>query len=199
MRIRFAVLSLMLIAVSSPALRAQSSTIGDFVSRTEASVMYNYVRSNDTPQPTGQATGFSLSGLSAAGAYQFRPRLSAVVDLGGTHVNGVGGTGESLTMLTYLFGARYSVLPKFHIKPFGQVLLGGVHAYGGIYPANAVTSGGADSFAMTAGAGADYALNPHISLRGQLDYLYTALPNGSSNRQNDLRAGGGIVAHFGSR
>jgi hypothetical protein len=186
MSIRFSVAALVLMAVVPSAMRAQSA-FANFAGRTDASLLYNYVH----------ATGFALNGISASGAYHYHPNLSAVVDLGGVHVNGVGNSGESLTLLTYLLGARYNIHPRFRVDPFGQLLAGGVHAYGGVYPATGSSSGGADAFALTAGGGADFPLNRHIALRGQLEYLFTTLPNGASNRQNDLRVGAGIVAHFG--
>jgi outer membrane immunogenic protein len=199
MRNRSAVVGLFVLATLVAIARGQSMKTDGFVSHTQVSLMYNYVRANDIPQPTGQPTGFALNGISAAGAYAWKHHLSGVVDLGGTHVNGVGNTGQSLTLLTYLFGARYSLPKVVHLEPFAQILLGGVHAYGGIYPATVGTSGGADTFAATGGGGADFPLNHHISLRGQLEYLYTGLPNGGTNRQSDLRVGGGIVVHFGVR
>jgi hypothetical protein len=52
---------------------------------------------------------------------------------------------------------------------------------------------------MTAGAGGDYSLSPLVALRAQFDYLYTGLPNGGNNRQNDFRAGAGLVIRFGGR
>ena len=39
----------------------------------------------------------------------------------------------------------------------------------------------------------------YVALRAQMDYLYTGLPNGGNNRQNDFRAGAGFVIRFGGR
>ena len=200
MRIKHAVLSLILALPLHEAAFGQvaAAPSGSFLSHTEAALVYNYIRTESVGYNSGPGT-FSLSGVSLAGAYRFRPHLSAVVDFSGTHVNGVENSGNSLTMLISQVGGRYSIRPVFRVQPFAQVLLGEVHATGGIYPPNAFTGGGADAFAFTVGAGADYPLSPLVALRGQADYLYTGLPNGGNNRQADLRVGAGLVIRFGGR
>ena|ERR1700722_2029352 len=198
MRIKPAVFSLILGLTLPAAAFAQAASGDGFLSHTEIALVYDYIRTESVGYNSGPGT-FSLSGVSAAGAYRFRPHLSAVVDFSGTHVNGVENSGNSLTMLITQFGGRYTIRPVRHVRPFVQVLAGEVHATGGTYPPNAYTGGGADNFALTAGAGADYALSPLVAFRGQADYLYTGLPNGGNNRQNDLRIGAGLVIRFGGR
>ena len=182
------------------AARGQAATApgGGFLNHTEVALVYDYIRSESVGYDGGPGT-FSLSGVSAAGAYLLRPHLSAVLDFSGTHVNGVENSGNSLTMLISQVGGRYTIRPVLHVRPFVQVLAGEVHATGGIYPANPYTGGGADTFAFTVGAGADYALSHLVAFRGQADYLYTGLPNGGNNRQNDLRIGAGLVMRFGGQ
>jgi hypothetical protein len=205
MRLKSAVFSLILAVPLHPAFgqapaasTAPTSSMGRILSHTEVALLYDYIRSESVGYNSGTGT-FALSGISAAAAYQLRPHLSAVADFSGTHVNGVENSGASLTLLISQVGGRYTSRPMFHVRPFAQVLLGEVHATGGIYPANPFTGGGADAFAMTVGLGADYPLSPVIALRGQADYLYTALPNGGNNRQNNLRIGAGLVVRFGGR
>jgi hypothetical protein len=198
MRIKPAVFSLILGLTLHATAFAQAASGDGFLSHTEIALVYDYIRSESVGYNSGPGT-FSLSGVSAAGAYLFRPHLSAVVDFSGTHVNGVENSGNSLTMLITQVGGRYTVRPLFHVRPFVQVLAGEVHATGGTYPSNAATGGGADNFALTVGAGADYALSPLVAFRGQADYLYTGLPNGGNNRQADLRIGAGLVIRFGGR
>ena len=178
--------------------QAAKAPAGSFLSHTEVALVYDYVRTESVGYNSGSGS-FSLSGVSAAGAYLLRPHLSAVLDFSGTHVNGVENTGASLTMLISQVGGRYTLRPVRKVRPFVQVLAGEVHATGGVYPSNAYTGGGADTFAMTAGAGIDYPLSSLVALRGQADYLYTGLPNGGNNRQNDLRVGAGLVIRFGGR
>jgi outer membrane immunogenic protein len=198
MRIKSAVFSLILGLSLHAAAFGQAAAGGSFLSHTEVALVYDYIRSESIGYNYTPGT-FSLSGISAAGAYLVRPHLSAVLDFSGTHVNGVENSGKSLTLLVSQVGGRYTIRPVFHVRPFAQVLVGEVHATGGIYPPNAYTGGGADNFAMTAGAGGDYSLSPLVALRAQFDYLYTGLPNGGNNRQNDFRAGAGLVIRFGGR
>ena len=182
------------------AARGQAATApgGGFLNHTEVALVYDYIRSESVGYDGGPGT-FSLSGVSAAAAYRFRPHLSAVLDFSGTHVNGVENSGASLTMLISQVGGRYTIRPVFHVTPFVQVLAGEVHATGGVYPSNAYTGGGADTYAMTAGVGGDYSVSSLVAFRAQMDYLYTGLPNGANNRQNDFRAGAGVVIRFGGR
>ena len=50
---------------------------------------------------------------------------------------------------------------------------------------------------MLAGGGVGIDLSRRIALQPvQIDYLLTGLPNGSSNKQNNLRLSGGIVYRF---
>jgi hypothetical protein len=210
MRIKSAVISLILglpLQAAGTAALGQAAPpppsggfLSQTISRTEVALVYNYIRTESVGYTPGV---FSLSGVSAAAAYQLRwPHWSAVLDFSGTHVNGVENSGESLTLLISQVGGRYTLRARYRITPFAQVLAGEVHATGTLYPPNAATGGGADSFTGTAGVGIDYPLGSVVSLRGQADYLYTGLPNGGSganNRQNDLRIGGGLVFHFGAR
>jgi len=178
--------------------QAAKAPAGSFLSHTEVALVYDYVRTESVGYNSGSGS-FSLSGVSAAGAYLLRPHLSAVLDFSGTHVNGVENTGASLTMLISQVGGRYTLRPVRKVRPFVQVLGGEVHATGAVYPPNAFTGGGGDSFAMTVGAGGDYSVNALVAFRAQADYLYTGLPNGGNNRQTDLRVGVGLVIRFGGR
>ena len=53
---------------------------------------------------------------------------------------------------------------------------------------------------MTAGGGIDFKVSKQVSVRPvQAEYFMTRLPNGLSNRENNLRIGGGIVLLLGRR
>jgi hypothetical protein len=188
----------LILGLPLPAAFGQAASAGSFLSHTEVALVYDYIRTESVGYVGGPGT-FSLSGVSLAGAYRVRPHLSAVVDFSGTHVNGVENSGSSLTLLISQVGGRYTIRPVLHVTPFVQILGGEVHATGAVYPANATTGGGADTYALTVGAGADYSLSSLVAFRGQADYLYTGLPNGGNNRQNDLRVGAGLVLRFGGR
>ena len=98
------------------------------------------------------------------------------------------------TLLTYLVGPRYRFVPaRGRFVPFGQILVGGAHASGGLY-----SSGSANAFAASMGGGVDVALSPDIAVRAvQAEYLLTLLPNGVNSRQNNFNLTTGVVLHFG--
>lgn len=199
MRIHTTALSLILVALSPLALAAQTRPIDRVLGRSEVAVLFTYTRSSTTFTNPGQSGGFSLAGVTATGAYRIHPRLSALLDFSGSHINGIQNTGQNMTLLTYLAGARYTTNSIFRVTPFIQALAGFADVYGTIYPGNAYTSGGATSFAGTGGAGVDYPVTHRISLRAQTDYLLTALPNTTDSKQGSFRALGGMVVQLGKK
>ncbi len=203
MRFKLLVSSLFVLAVSPTLSLAQAKPsngrMAKIVDRSEVALDFTAVRTQTNFTNTGQSSGFTLAGASATAAYKVLPHLSGVVDFSGIHVNGVQNSGLSLTELIYQVGGRYSIRPLAKAQPFAQVLVGAVHATGGLYPANNVTAGGATNFAMTLGGGVDFPVTSAISLRGGVAYLLTTLPNGGNNEQGSLRVDGGLVFRFGKR
>jgi outer membrane immunogenic protein len=160
----------------------------------EIALAYNYVRTN---APPGGCGCFSMNGGSVAGAYNFKKGLSLVGDLGVVHNGNVDSTNLDLTLVSYLFGPRYSLRRENRrLVPFGQVLLGGVHDSGRL---SALSSGkSANAFAMTAGGGLDVVLSPHLAIRVfQAEYFLTLLPNNVNDRQNNFRLSIGVVIGLG--
>lgn len=188
------------VAVGPPAPSAQSSA----QSRFTAALAYQVQRSNAAP---GVCGCFALQGMRAEFTYHpsklpekfptVLNHFSGVFELGGNHASNIHGNGLDLSLVTYLVGPRYSrnVGPK--LTPFAQVLFGGVHGFDSIFPRrNEVTSSG-NSFALSAGGGVDLAVSKRFSVRlFQIDFLKTALPNGESNGQNNLRVSAGLVAQL---
>jgi outer membrane protein OmpA-like peptidoglycan-associated protein len=105
-------------------------------------------------------------------------------------------TGVSGGFVTYLFGPRLNLRKFDHFVPFGEFLVGG--ASGGT---ELVGTTNQNAFAMATGGGVDMVLTKNFAWRvAQLDYLMTTfsgLPLGASGRQNNLRAGTGLVFRFG--
>lgn len=165
--------------------------------RWEAAAEYNYVHSNAPPSGCGC---FSLNGGSGSLSYRFAPHWKAVGEFSGSHAGSVNKTSNDLTLLTYLFGGRYEVIPGARVHPFGQALFGGTHAGGRLYSPAGGFSGSTNKFAMRVGGGIDFDLNARWSLRlFEADYFLTKLPNGSNNRQNNLWLGTGLAVRFGGR
>jgi hypothetical protein len=86
--------------------------------------------------------------------------------------------------------------------PFGEVLIGGGHASGGLYSGTSTSAsyGSQNGFALTTGGGLDVKLATYLALRLiQADYLLTRFKNGTNDHQNNLRLSAGIVLRFGRK
>ena len=109
----------------------------------------------------------------------------------------INGSGEDLTLVSYLFGPKYSWRASERWQPFGQVLLGGAHASGTFEPSVKGGSGSYNSFAMIAGGGMDIAASEHLAVRAvEADYYLTQFPNGVNGRQNNFRISAGVIFRF---
>jgi len=181
----FAAFFLSLVALS---LHAQ------VLSRAEVALTYTYVHTNAPPSDCGC---FSMNGGSASAALHLTHGLAAVGDFGVVHTGNVDSTGLDLTLTSYLFGPRFTFhAPLIPLVPFAQVLVGGVHASGGLTPTNSGAAA-SNAFAATVGGGIDLKLTHHLTLRPiQAEYFVTKLPNGVNDHQNNLRINSGIVIRF---
>jgi outer membrane immunogenic protein len=167
------------------------------VSRLEFGASYDYVRSN---APSGECGCFSLNGGSGWVGYNLGRGLTAVGEVGTGRASDINGTSADLTLTSFLVGPKYAWRPGNRWVPFGQVLLGGAHANGGLTPAASGLAGSENAFAMTAGGGIDVTLTSHIALRAlQADYYLTRFTNGGNDHQNNMRIGVGIVFRFGHK
>lgn len=113
----------------------------------------------------GKGYTFFLNGGGGSVALNANHWLGFVSDFGVHHAD----PGVSLTTQTYMFGPRFSYRQRDRFVPFGQILVGGLHA-------SAVTTGFTDAssaFAFGGGGGADVGLDRdgRFALRGQLEYL----------------------------
>ena len=131
------------------------------------------------------AGALSLHGISFSLARNVNNWLAVAGDLGGYHL-------EGFRLGTYLAGPRFTARARQRTSVFAQVLLGGAHANAGGrgFPAYH------DSVAWALGGGLDYRINARVALRlAQVEYLQTRL---GGDVQHNLRAGAGIVLHFGA-
>lgn len=150
--------------------------------RAEVSASYSFLR-------LGVSNGVNQNGGSVSVAGNFNRWLGMVGDVGAYHTSQ---SGVTLNTYTYMVGPRFSLRDSGRITPFVQVLAGGAHntaAAGGF-------SGSANSFAFSAGGGADLALSRHIALRPQFDYIGL---HSQGSTLNSLRSSIGIVFRFGGR
>jgi outer membrane protein OmpA-like peptidoglycan-associated protein len=131
--------------------------------------------------------------VGQAGGYTFTRDLSPIAASNPTLTNPFATDGGFSTVL---FGPRLNLRKFDHFVPFAEFLIGFAHAGG------AVTGGGSQyTFALAAGGGVDLVLWKHLAWRiAELDYLqtnFTGVGVGANARQNNFRAGSGVVFRFG--
>ena len=121
----------------------------------------------------------------------------------------VGTYKSNATMLTYLFGPVVQ-LPGKRIRPFGEVLFGGMQTelYGQLTNAVIANGGKIDKsktqhpFTMAFGGGLDVNVNKYVAVRlAEMDWILSRYTNPwtNTNNQNSFRYLAGIVFKFGGQ
>jgi outer membrane immunogenic protein len=161
----------------------------------DAAVTYTEQYSNLVSTPTFWHGGGSIE-LSA----QLHHGFGLAANVAGTQTNNADGTGIGLSLVTATFGPRYTYYKplgsehKRSLAIFGQGLLGQAWGFDSYFP---TASGGItsdNSLALQVGGGVDLGFTRHIGIRVfQADWVRTQLPNGTTDVQNTLRLGAGIV------
>jgi outer membrane immunogenic protein len=189
---RSILLATALLLVGASAAIAQEGYNGD------AAATYHWVRTNAGP---GQCGCFGLNGAGISGSWNVRGRWSVVTEVSSEFTANASSTGNSLTLTSFLAGARYQ-LPRVprtwihgahRVQPFAQILVGAAHAGGG----EAGVGDASYGFASRIGGGIDVPVSPRFSIRViQLDYYVTTFANATNDHQNNLMVGAGIVFHW---
>jgi outer membrane immunogenic protein len=188
MRLLKAALFMLIFALPS-ALCGQAIPSGEGVSRFEAGGNFNYIHAN---APPGECGCFSLYGGSGEFVVNLTPAWSGVADITVAHANNVNSTGQNITILNYLFGPRYTWRRPSRYVPYGQVLFGGAKE-----DVNFQFTINRQSFGILGGGGVMMSLKRRWSLNlGEVDYVYTRIPNATNNTQNNLRISTGIIYHI---
>lgn len=119
--------------------------------------------------------------------------ISGVADISVEHTGSVNGAPYGLTLTTLAFGPRFR-FPASKAGIFVQSLFGFTHGSDSQFPVHNTLQPSANSFALDLGGGVDYPVNSRrFSWRViQVDYLRTALPNNSTDWQNNLRMSTGV-------
>lgn len=181
-------------------LGAASAAMGQAVTSPttggDVALTYHWMHSNTQPADCGC---FDLNGGGLSASFHLSEKWAVVAEVSGEHADNGPFTGNSLTLISYLGGVRYT-LPQLWLRgahspqPFAQVLVGAAHAGGGI----AGAGDGTFAFASRAGGGIDLPLSRRFALRLlQVDYDVTNFPNSTNNHQNNLLLGAGIVYRWG--
>ncbi len=113
---------------------------------------------------------------------------------GRLEINAFSGTtsGRSVTAQTFTYGPVFSYRRSERFTPYAHFQLGAIHASQGYLGISASAS----KFAMAAGGGADYNINPRVAIRVQADYLMSRFLN---LRQDNIQFSTGLVFRFGHR
>ena len=148
-----------------------------------------------------------MKGAGADAAFTFWKGFGIVVSLTGEHASNYTHNLD-VNKVAYLAGPRYTytawanqsgatATPRFQV--FGEGLFGGVHAFNGAFPTGSIINSNAGSYALQTGGGLNVFFFKNYSVRMlEADYVRTALPNGASNIQNDLRLSFGVSYHMNS-
>jgi outer membrane immunogenic protein len=163
----------------------------------ELTLAYSTVRAN--APPGGCGCFWMQGGKAEANAHLYRG-WSAVVEIAGQHASNINAAHSDLSLVSYLFGPRYSYHSNRRWTPFAQVLVGGVHGFDAFFPNQNGSNITPDAFALSAGGGLNLNLDHHFAVRvAQADYFLTQLPNNQEDRQNNLRLSAGIILRFPDR
>ena len=172
-------------------LAAQST--GEATGHLDITATYNATLSNTTSR---------LSFLEQGGSLQLHGQVfrgfGVVADIAGGHASDIGSNGVGLDMVTTTFGPRYTWAPTGHRwSTFGQALVGEANGFHSVFPGASGSVDSTNSLALLVGGGVNWAMSRRIALRAlDADWLRTEFPNGSSNVQNNLRIGAGVVLHL---
>ena len=166
----------------------------------ELAVTYDALHTNDI---TGQ--NFWMQGGAVELAGQVAHGVGIVARVEGLHAGAASSTGEPLSLVTALFGPRYTLQTRRYAF-FGEALLGVSNGFQSLFslgsgPVGAVNAGttpSANAMALDIGGGLDVRLRRHLSVRViRASYLRTLFPNTTTNVQNSLSIGTGLVMRFG--
>jgi len=141
---------------------------------------------------------FWMEGGGAQIHGQFWHGVGAVADVAWLHTANMQGSGVGLDLVTATFGPRYTWTPAHRgYACFVQVLAGEANGLNSVFPAAGGATGNANGLALQAGGGLNLHLTPHVSVRAfEADWLRTQLPNATTDAQNNLRLGAGLVFRF---
>lgn len=164
--------------------------------RNHLDVALNYQTMHSNPVWSGD--NFWTHGGSAEISAQIWHGLGVVGEVSGLHSSNVNTYGIGLDIITFAFGPRYTIShSRRRFSVHGQTLLGEAYGMNSVFPATAGATDSAQGRAFFIGGGADYSLRHHLSLRLlEANWLRTQLPNGTTNVQNNLLLGAGIVFHL---
>lgn len=140
-------------------------------------------------------TQFDLQGGTFQVQDRFSRHFSILADAGGLHAGSTPEGKAGLSLITASVGPRYTwARPGYRTKLFGEALGGETWGFGGIFPSPSGVVSHSRSSALLVGGGVDVVLSERLAIRPfEADWLRTALPNATTNVQNNLRLSFGLT------
>lgn len=150
-----------------------------------------------SPQHSNLVSGpdFWLQGGALDFSAEFYHGLSIVANIAGERASNINGSGVNLTMVTTTFGPRYTwSRASQKLALFGHGLIGEAFGLDSVFPSPSGAQADLNTLALQVGGGVDFRLSKRIAVRAlQADWVRTQFPNSTTNVQNNLRLGAGIV------
>jgi peptidoglycan-associated lipoprotein len=176
-------------ALTAGAQDARRQGIGSL----DVGIVYNSSLANG-----GGGNEFWLQGGSVQIHGQFWRGLGVVADVAGLHAgntNGSSGSTVGLDLVTATFGPRYTWTSAHRpYAIFGEVLAGEANGLNSVFPSTAGARDSATSLGLQVGGGVNVHLRGRLSVRAfEADWLRTQMPNATTNVQNNLRLGAGLI------
>lgn len=164
------------------------------VPKVDISAGYSYLRVNPA-DPT--VSSFNSMGASGSFAWNLNNKVGIVADVGGYSIQEISGIDVDATIMTYMFGPRFTYRTPERFHPYVQVLFGGAHLGSDGSPSGS----GQSAFAFAGGGGADVKINDRFSVRlAQFEYLLTRFDESvGNNSQHNFRFTTGVTIHFGKK
>jgi peptidoglycan-associated lipoprotein len=189
-------LILVTVGVSAAIAQQRQSDPALIAPRFDLSLGYNNIRAN---APPGGCDCFDMNGGYVSAGFHVKNWLSIAGEFTGGHANNISLLGQNLTLMTFMAGPRVAHTGH-RIVPFGQVLFGGAQGSDSYFPTSTSSTSSASSWALSSGGGLDVNLTRRFAIRAlEVQYLRTALPNGTNDAQNHFMIGAGLVIKFGGR
>lgn len=194
----FSVLTAVMLSLTAASSAQESAA----ASPLEIAVTYNAQHATSTGSHS-----FWLQGGAIELHHRLYRGLGVVASVTGGHVAGDGVMTAPLNTVTTVIGPRYTISThKDRLAFFGEGLIGEVDGFRSSFPSgsgstasptNGVISS-SNGLALQVGGGLDLRLHHHLAFRPiQASWLRTQLPNGSSNKQNTMQLGAGLVFRLG--
>ena len=133
-------------------------------------------------------------GLEAQGTGYYKRLMAQEIGLPATQVGPLG-------LYTAMVGPQFKTYTQSNVNPFIHVLFG--IARGNISQNSGPPFSAFDRnvFAADLGGGVDFKVSGHLSLRGEIAYVYTQFPfsqqeSGLGDSQNDVKVTAALVFHL---